>query len=513
MTTIFSKKEIFQSTTSQGGRPGFGSDDAGSSAFQFTTSQGGRQSSGAMSFWTSNLSIHDLTRRSTLPISMNTALAPFQFTTSQGGRRETGYLISERLSFNSRPHKEVDYQRHRNYSNIRLSIHYLTRRSTSSLASTSAGRGPFNSRPHKEVDGNRRLRVREPGPFNSRPHKEVDYGYRRVKLHNELSIHDLTRRSTNNYHKGPVRTGLSIHDLTRRSTGFWMIYSMDRRSFQFTTSQGGRPKYSQLLFRPDHLSIHDLTRRSTLQLLRIIALLELSIHDLTRRSTPCRYDGKVRLQAFQFTTSQGGRRHSDAACHAILEPFNSRPHKEVDDIARTQKPKRQTFNSRPHKEVDFYAFRGAAYKNLSIHDLTRRSTEIPLELRSSFTLSIHDLTRRSTPSDRVISDICSLSIHDLTRRSTANEAAEESNQNLSIHDLTRRSTGVRSGRYIVTPSFNSRPHKEVDLVFLRLVYDQKVLSIHDLTRRSTYPDYVLTAAMMPFNSRPHKEVDRNLNGE
>ena len=102
-----------------------------------------------------NLSIHDLTRRSTLegmekPIqrrkpfnsrphkevdgniaAMACGTIVFQFTTSQGGRRirNTPFLLP-RLSFNSRPHKEVD----------------------STRASTMRSTRTFNSRPHKEVD-------------------------------------------------------------------------------------------------------------------------------------------------------------------------------------------------------------------------------------------------------------------------------------------------------------------------------------------------------------------------
>ena len=77
----------------------------------------------------------------------------FQFTTSQGGR-----LISSAFLFDS----------------ISLSIHDLTRRSTS-------------------------------------------LGRRRA-VGMDLSIHDLTRRSTEKLINGPKKEDLSIHDLTRRST-------------------------------------------------------------------------------------------------------------------------------------------------------------------------------------------------------------------------------------------------------------------------------------------------------
>ena len=56
-----------------------------------------------------------------------------------------------------------------------------------------------------------------------------------------------------------------------------------------------------------NLSIHDLTRRSTSMNISLISPMLLSIHDLTRRSTR--------------ETGEGKEEH---------EPFNSRPHKEVD---------------------------------------------------------------------------------------------------------------------------------------------------------------------------------------
>ena len=144
---------------------------------------------------------------------------------------------------------------------------------------------PFNSRPHKEVDVRdchvyafslifqfttsqggrlrRRYKTMNRWPFNSRPHKEVDPIPDGRYNQSDLSIHDLTRRSTRGGHKD----------------GEYRI------TFQFTTSQGGRPgilsssihqrtfnsrphKEVDLVLRPRttyrRLSIHDLTRRSTM---------------------------------------------------------------------------------------------------------------------------------------------------------------------------------------------------------------------------------------------------------
>ena len=77
-----------------------------------------------------NLSIHDLTRRSTLAGKILSGGNFFQFTTSRGGRRRSLISLLQFLSFNSRPHEEVD-----------LYLVFLQSRPRS-----------FNSRPHEEVD-------------------------------------------------------------------------------------------------------------------------------------------------------------------------------------------------------------------------------------------------------------------------------------------------------------------------------------------------------------------------
>ena len=121
-----------------------------------------------------------------------------------------------------------------------------------------------------------------------------------------LSIHDLTRRSTLSGSHKSGSGSLSIHDLTRRSTCS-----------------------GNFLFCGFFLSIHDLTRRSTIFPSEGLYSALLSIHDLTRRSTIFKIP-VIRIEPFQFTTSQGGRHFFDT-------------------IAKVG-------------------------TNLSIHDLTRRST-------------------------------------------------------------------------------------------------------------------------------------------
>ena len=150
------------------------------------------------------LSIHDLTRRSTLP-NKSLALSPnlFQFTTSQGGR------LLLRIS--------------RNIVEC-LSIHDLTRRST------------------------------------------LCRYFWKCWLH--LSIHDLTRRSTTHYGRNtpekPFQFTTSQGGRLRRGGKrliqliFQFTTSQGGRQslpviviigniFQFTTSQGGRPQISTII--------------------------------------------------------------------------------------------------------------------------------------------------------------------------------------------------------------------------------------------------------------------------
>ena len=121
----------------------------------------------------------------------------------------------------------------------------------------------FNSRPHEEVDLSTDSSCPDSRPFNSRPHEEVDVCFvHRCKFY-DLSIHDLTRRSTTDLRGGED----------------------DARSFQFTTSRGGRPFLLSIFHFHSSLSIHDLTRRSTWSSQSIL----------------------IGIPIFQFTTSRGGR--------------------------------------------------------------------------------------------------------------------------------------------------------------------------------------------------------------
>ena len=124
---------------------------------------------------------------------------------------------------------------------------------------------------------------------------------------------------------------------------------------------------------------------------------------------------------------------------------------------------------------------------------------------------------------------CNLSTHDLSRRSTfCCNTASSKHCFLSTHNLSRRSTTVYFRKFLHLPSFNSRPHTEVDTGEGKMKNGAS-LSTHDLTRRSTKdriskaerertfqltPHTEVDAAILagedrrkPFNSRPHTEVD------
>ena len=144
----------------------------------------------------------------------------------------------------------------------------------------------------------------------------------------------------------------------------------------------------------------------------------LSIHDLSRRSTPAAHDWNV-TNTFQFTTSQGGRRSSAASAVAFRLPFNSRPLKEVDWCL--------TYTIISCWNFQFTTSQGGRlagrdgiemWCDLSIHDLSRRSTFPRVVVPGIQNLSIHDLSRRSTMRHICYVEPACLSIHDLSRRST-----------------------------------------------------------------------------------------------
>ena len=147
---------------------------------------------------------------------------------------------------------------------------------------------PFNSRPHTEVDSSSVSRLAGKTPFNSRPHTEVDL----------QMIYGI--RITGSFNSRP-HTEVDINSCS---------YIYRKWSFQLTTSHGGRPIRSGERDYCYYLSTHDLTRRSTRYILGIAAEL-----------------------FFQLTTSHGGRLRLYDFPRRV-DPFNSRPHTEVDSPRR-----------------------------------------------------------------------------------------------------------------------------------------------------------------------------------
>ena len=80
------------------------------------------------------------------------------------------------------------------------------------------------------------------------------------------------------------------------------------------------------------------------------------------------------------------------------EPFNSRPHEEVDEYSLRFYSCISPFNSRPHEEVD--AIRGFALYFPGVPFNSRPHEEVDVHVVDLVclddSLSTHDLTRRST---------------------------------------------------------------------------------------------------------------------
>ena len=143
----------------------------------------------------------------------------FQLTTSHGGRHMKERLATtHNETFNSRPHTEVDMERHEALmDDLKLSTHDLTRRSTREDSGRDRSRSLSTHDLTRRSTSKERLQKLKITSFNSRPHTEVD----------EIDLLSY-----------PIRV-LSTHDLTRRST-YWTDFDFMAENFQLTTSHGGR---------------------------------------------------------------------------------------------------------------------------------------------------------------------------------------------------------------------------------------------------------------------------------
>ena len=221
--------------------------------------------------------------------------------------------LNNQLTFNSRPHKEVDVAD--SASKKPQIIFQFT---------TSQGGRP-SQWDHPECREIFQFTTSQGGRLTRRSTRSHSG---RSQNRHFLSIHDLTRRSTALRFLRFLMGNLSIHDLTRRST-ILNPYYQALGIFQFTTSQGGR------LHVPKSQDTIGAFQFTTSQGGRQVKQVE---------ANP--------LQFFQFTTSQGGRPGCILYSMTRLSTFNSRPHKEVDNfLIRCWSPS-TPFNSRPHKEVD-----------------------------------------------------------------------------------------------------------------------------------------------------------------
>ena len=142
--------------------------------------------------------------------------------------------------------------------------------------------------------------------------------------------------------------------------------------FQLTTSRRGRRKDRS----------HNSSHRN------------ISTHDLTKRSTLIQSYPKWR-GIFQLTTSRRGR--------LVVEITERR---------------RGYFNSRPHEEVDVMVYSFPGNRDISTHDLTKRSTAFSqhFSMLNPFQLTTSRRGRHDfVPTFRMAKEI---STHDLTKRST-----------------------------------------------------------------------------------------------
>ncbi len=139
---------------------------------------------------------------------------------------------------------------------------------------------------------------------------------------------------------------------------------------------------------------------------------------------------------------------SDGAPGKVLFSFNSRPHAEVDQNESSYEIPGKSFNSRPHAEVDRPGSPAFCTALLSTHDLTQRSTT------STTVKATHARAFNSRPHAEV--DILSLyrledwTVFQLTTSRRGRQQAGNRHgvcQILSTHDLTQRSTGDSSRRF------------------------------------------------------------------
>ena len=237
------RNELFQLTTSQGGRHNIILLDSAGNSFQLTTSQGGRPGTEKRSHQAPCISTLDLTRRST---------------GNCGASSATGYIsthdLARRSTGNCGASSATGY----------ISTHDLARRSTLAIVRDEQVCYYFNSRPHEEVDASFQTQYGLRLSFQlttSRGGRPASLLARHVIVN--ISTHDLTRRSTSrlllllvfqlHFNSRPHE---EVDSVTPDQAG-------DGKIFQLTTSRRGRRDRAGSGILPDSISTHDLTKRST----------------------------------------------------------------------------------------------------------------------------------------------------------------------------------------------------------------------------------------------------------
>ena len=166
----------------------------------------------------------------------------------------------------------------------------------------------FNSRPHEEVDARSGLSGAYPSGFQfttSRGGRLSMIGPPSMFIY--LSIHDLTRRSTDIVCAGVTALTPFNSRPHEEVDVCFRSYRIVKRNFQFTTSRGGRLQAGRGMTVELSLSIHDLTRRSTAP-----TTIESNQYFSFNSRPHEEVDNSSFLFSsvmsfFQFTTSRGGR--------------------------------------------------------------------------------------------------------------------------------------------------------------------------------------------------------------
>ena len=298
--------------------------------------------------------------------------------------------------FNSRPHEEVDHDFLQRFPITGISTHDLTKRSTGAALPVRRRQGHFNSRPHEEVDTYKISSSAKTLYFNSRPHEEVDPWYLFHCFAQVISTHDLTKRSTRiafsflpfasdfnsrpHEEVDPFRPFICLRNCHFNSRpheevdGLWLIYWLFWLIFQLTTSRRGRLRKWSILQCPGKFQL-----------------------TTSRRGRLYQQSSVKARKSFQLTTSRRGRRPSDSL-YATSRDFNSRPHEEVDSIfchVIFLQIKFQLTTSRRGRRSGSYSI--GDKREISTHDLTKRSTGFVCNVFHIEVISTHDLTKRSTP--------------------------------------------------------------------------------------------------------------------